>query len=194
MSSLRDFEPWTKEQFFAWQQGEDERYELVGGFPLKMMTGASNRHDAIVINILAELRNRLRGKPCSPFSADGAVETYPGQIRRPDAGIDCERRDPDGFEAEKPTVVFEVLSPSTRNFDRIRKLEEYKRVQSMRHIVIIEPTFVGVIHFFRSSAEDAWQTDIFNDISGLLDLAGAGIELPLSEIYAGVELSEPPKT
>ncbi|EAU41827.1 hypothetical protein FP2506_15379 [Fulvimarina pelagi HTCC2506] len=90
MSRLREHDPWTKEQFFAWQQDQEERYELVDGFPLKMMTGASNRHDAIVINIIGELRNRLRDKPCSPFSADGAVETYPGQIRRPDAGIDCE--------------------------------------------------------------------------------------------------------
>ena len=194
MSRLREYEPWTKEQFFAWQQGEDDRYELVGGFPMKMMTGASRRHDRIVIKIIAALERRLAGSPCESFTADGSVETYPGQIRRPDVGIDCGPTGPDDFKAKSPTVVFEVLSPTTRDFDRIRKLEEYKHVPTLRHIVIVEPKFVGVIHVARASAEAAWQTEITNDMDHVLALTGAGIELPLAEIYAGVELSEPPKT
>ncbi len=107
--SLLETRPWTLDEFFAWQAGEDERYELVNGFPAKMITGASNRHDVVKSNIQGELRNRLKGKPCRPFTGDGAVETLPGQIRRPDAGIDCGAFDPDGYLAAGPVVVFEVL-------------------------------------------------------------------------------------
>ena len=75
---------WTVEEFFAWQEGQSERYELVDGFPMRMMAGAKNVHDDIVVNMLAELRNQLRGGGCRPFTSDGSVETKPGQIRRPD--------------------------------------------------------------------------------------------------------------
>ena len=78
--SLLETRPWTLDEFFAWQAGEEERYELVNGFPAKMMTGASNRHDVVTSNIQGELRNRLKGKPCRPFTGDGAVETLPGQV------------------------------------------------------------------------------------------------------------------
>jgi len=80
---------WSIEEFFAWQERQPERYELVDGFPIRMMAGAKNVHDDIVVNILAELRNQLRGVSCRPFTSDGSVETKPGQIRRPDVGVDC---------------------------------------------------------------------------------------------------------
>ena len=79
--------PWTIDAFFAWQERQAERYELVGGFPLRMMAGTRNVHDDIVVNVLAEMRRQLRGGPCRPFTADGSVETLPGQIRRPGLGV-----------------------------------------------------------------------------------------------------------
>lgn len=56
-------EPMSLDAFFAWQERQPVRYEFVGGVPIRMMAGASNRHDDIVVNLVAELRNQLRGKP-----------------------------------------------------------------------------------------------------------------------------------
>jgi Uma2 family endonuclease len=94
----------------------------VDGFPVRMMVGAKNVHDDIVVNVLVQLGNQLRGKGCRPFTGDGSIETKPGQIRRPDIGVDCGRRDPNAMKAASPRVVFEVLSPTTRDFDTIGKL------------------------------------------------------------------------
>src|SRR5579862_6978937 len=110
-------ERWTAEEFFAWQERQAERYELVDGFPVRMMVGARNVHDDIVVNVVADLRNQLRGSHCRPFTGDGSVETRPGQIRRPDVGVDCGPRKPWGLKAESPRLVVEVLSPTTRDFD-----------------------------------------------------------------------------
>lgn len=189
--SLIDIRPWTNEAFFAWQQSQDERYELVGGFPARMMTGASRRHDRIVVNVMTGLQNRLAGTGCEAFTADGAIETFPGQIRRPDVGVDCGNTDPDAYLASDPTVVFEVLSPSTRDFDRLRKLEEYKSVDTMRHIVIVEPRRVGVLHFYRADANAAWSIQTLNASSDMLVLTAVGIELPVAEIYARIIDLEP---
>ncbi len=96
---------WTVEGFFAWQEGQANRYEFVDGFPVRLMVGAKNVHDDIVVNLVAELRNQLRGSGCRHFTGDGSVETLPGRIRRPDAGVDCGRRDPDAYKAAEPRLV-----------------------------------------------------------------------------------------
>src|ERR1700704_5271862 len=64
--------PWTIEEFFAWQDKQPERYELVDGFPVRMMAGAKNVHDDIVVNVRAELRNQLRGGACGRSRAPAA--------------------------------------------------------------------------------------------------------------------------
>src|ERR1700683_3012982 len=89
----------TVEQFFAWQEGRAERYELVNGQQLEMMAGTKNVHDDIVVNLVGELREQVRGSGCRPFTGGGSIETRPGQIRRPDVGVDCGPRDPNGTKA-----------------------------------------------------------------------------------------------
>src|SRR4051812_24703928 len=134
----------TPEEFYAWQETMDERYELVDGYPvprcpdIEMMTGASRRHDQIVFNIHGELRNQLRGGPCRGFSADTAVRTPEGR-RRPDAGVECGALDDQSFEAGEVRMVVEVLSPSTRDLDTFGKLDEYKAIDSIDHILLVEP-------------------------------------------------------
>lgn len=185
-------EPWTIDEFFAWQERQPERYELVGGVPLRPMAGARNGHDEIVVNLLVLLRNRTRDSGCRPFTGDGAVETYPGQIRRPDAGLDCGRRDPDGHLAADPRLVAEVLSPSTRDFDTFEKLGEYKAVESLDHILYVEPNRAEVAVWSRG-ADRRWTRTVHEDLAAAIDLPSLGIALPLAEIYDGVTFSLPPR-
>ncbi len=178
-------QPWTIEAFFAWQERQPERYELVGGFPLKMMVGVRNVHDDVVVNIVAELRNQLRGKPCRPFTGESAIETLPGQIRRPDVGVDCGRRDPNGYKAAEPRMVLEVLSPGTRDFDTFEKLGEYKTVETHDHIVFVDPDCAEIVHWTRGN-DRRWQREVIEDAGGTLELVDLGASLPLREIYEGV--------
>lgn len=184
--------PWTIDQFFAWQSRQTERYELVSGFPVRMMAGARNVHNDIVINILAELRARLRGSGCHPFNGDGSIETLPGQIRRPDAGADCGQRDPNAFQAALPRMVAEVLSPTTRDFDTFEKLSDYKQVDSLDYIVAIEPNAPEVVVWSRRQ-DRAWVRHIVEGIDREVDLPAIGVTLPLAEIYDGVEFPARPR-
>jgi Uma2 family endonuclease len=183
---------WTVEEFFAWQEKQPERYELVDGFPVRMMSGARNVHDDIVVNVLAELRNQLRGSGCRPFTGDGSVETRPGQIRRPDIGVDCGRRDPNATKATLPRVVVEVLSPSTRDFDTIGKLEEYKLVDSLEHILIVEPNAPEVMIWVRGT-DGSWRQGIRRGLDQEIDMPEIGVTLPLAEIYDGVSFPAGPR-
>jgi Uma2 family endonuclease len=180
---------WTIEEFFAWQEKQPERYELVDGFPARMMAGAKNVHDDIVVNVLAELRNQLRvGGGCRPFTGDGSIETKPGQIRRPDVGVDCGHRDPNAAKATSPRVVVEVLSPTTRDFDTIGKLEEYKLVESLERIVVIEPNTPEVIIWVRGT-DRSWRKAISRGLDQEIDMPEIGVTLSLKEIYDGVAIS-----
>jgi len=183
---------WTVEEFFAWQEKQPERYELVDGFPVRMMAGAKNVHDDIVVNVLAELRNQLRGGGCRPFTSDGSVETKPGQIRRPDIGVDGGRRDPNATKATSPRVVAEVLSPTTRDFDTIGKLEEYKLVDSLQRVVVIEPNAPEVIVWVRED-DRSWRKAVYRGLEQEIDMPEIGATLALAEIYDGVEFPARPR-
>jgi Uma2 family endonuclease len=183
---------WTVDEFFAWQERQPERYELVDGFPVRMMAGAKNVHDDIVVNVLAELRNRLRGSGCRPFTGDGSVETKPGQVRRPDIGVDCGRRDPNATKAASPRLVVEVLSSTTRDFDTIGKLEEHKLVDSLERILVIEPNAPEVIIWMRGS-DRAWRKAIRRGLDQEIDMPEIGVTLSFSEIYDGVEFPARPR-
>jgi Uma2 family endonuclease len=176
---------WTVQEFFRWQESQDARYELVGGVPVRMMAGARNVHDDIVVNLLAEVRTQLRGGPCRPFTGDGSIETLPGQIRRPDLGVDCGSRDPNGLMAASPRLVVEVLSPSTRDFDTFDKLGEYKAVASLAHILLVEPNAPEIAAWSRDG-EGAWQRRLVSGLDATVDLPDLGVRLALSEVYDGV--------
>jgi len=188
----RDPEPMSVAAFFAWQERQAERYELVGGVPVRMMAGARNLHDDIVVNLLAALHASLRGSGCRPFTGDGSVETVPGRIRRPDVGVDCGARDPDALTAAEPRLVAEVLSPSTRDFDAFEKVEEYRGVPSLRHILLIEPNTPEVMHGSRDGA-GAWRRERVADLDAALDLDALAVGLPLAAIYDGIVFPARPR-
>jgi len=184
--------PWTIAEFFEWQLRQTERYEPVGGFPVRMMAGARNVHDDIVVNLIAELRNQLRGGPCRPFTGDSSLETLPGQIRRPDAGVDCGRRDPTGLMAVAPKMVAEVLSPTTRDFDAFEKLAGYQQVVGLEHILLIEPNAAEIVLWSRDDGR-IWQRKTVRGLEQAAEMPSLQLKLALSEIYDGVVFPAGPR-
>jgi Uma2 family endonuclease len=176
----------TIPEFLRWQELQEDRYELVDGEPVlhRMMTGASQRHDRVTLNTLLMLGNRLRGHPCRATTADVAVELPDGSLRRPDAAIDCgPLRDAD-YIASEPVLVVEVLSPSTRQIDRFRKLEEYKGVGSIRYILLVEPSAPAVRLYRRDGA--TWVSFDLIGLEAIVELSDPDLSLPLRELYEGL--------
>ncbi len=179
----------TVEEFYRWQLDQDERYELVEGVPvpLRAMTGASNAHDVILVNCIVELGTRLRGKPCRVASADTALRTSIRSSRRPDVTVDCAPPQPGSYEAHRPTVVVEVLSPSTRKIDRFTKLEEYRRHPSLRHILLVDPDSVAAKLYTRAD-EGAWFDEDLVGGEAVIALPAIDVTLPLSALYERLEM------
>lgn len=178
----------TPDDFLAWSLDQPDRWELIGGVPIRAMTGATRAHDAIVVNIIAELKQRLRGTPCRPNTADIATLIPNGNVRRPDVTVDCGDAPGASLTSVKPTVLVEVLSKSTRAIDMVRKAEEYKSLPSVRHIVLIEPDRRRAWMWSREGEGAAWTYQDVEGEDGLLVLSAIGVDLAFSVIYDGVDV------
>lgn len=178
--------PMTVDEFFAWQAEQDERYELVDGYPVphRMMTGASNFHDSVVVNCIVALGVQLRGTRCRVATSDTALRTSIRGLRRPDVTVDCAPPRDGSYESHRPTLAVEVFSPSTKRIDQLRKLEEYKRLPTLVYILFAEPDVPQVLLLTR--AADGWSDEAFAGLDAAIELPGIGARLALADMYAGI--------
>lgn len=176
------------DEFFGWQQGQQERYELVDGVPLKLISGASNFHDSIVVNIIARLHAQLRGTPCRVATADSAIRTKIKSMRRADAVVTCEEQRLDSYEAEKPRLVVEVLSPANSGVVWQRKLEEYRRREGLAYILLVDSRVVSATLLTRGRTE--WQSTDYDRLDDAIELSEIGCRLELASVYEGLDLPQ----
>jgi Uma2 family endonuclease len=179
----------TVEEFFVWCENQENRYELVDGIPvpLRAMSGASDAHDAIVVNLIGTLFAQLAGTTCRPSTADKALRTAIRRVRRPDVTIECSPVTPKTYEARNPVAVFEILSPTTRKNDRAEKLPEYMRHPSLRAIVHIDPDVMDVLVYARGS-DGQWDARRLLAATDAITVPGMDVTIDLTTLYAGVPL------
>jgi Uma2 family endonuclease len=180
--------PMTPEEFFRWQLDQEERYELVDGFPVKMETGASERHDRIVVNLIISLGTQLRGTRCRPVTADVAVRTRIKGVRRPDITVTCGEPRDDSYEAREPKMIIEVLSPSNAGVTWQRKLEEYRRLQGLAYILLVDGRRPQATLLQRTATE--WEPIDADGLEAAFELPAIGCRLPMREIYEGVTFED----
>jgi Uma2 family endonuclease len=178
-------QPMTIEDFLAWEERQELRYEFDGWDPVAM-TGGTLSHEVLGGTLRALLRDQLRGKPCQVVGPTLKIEVM-GRIRYPDAFVFCTQVLPGETVIREPVVVFEVLSPGTSRTDRIEKLREYQATPSIRHYVILEQDSIAAMVFTRHG--DGW--DVRPATSGdVLTMPEIDVTLPLADIYADVTLPE----
>ena len=178
--------PMSLDEFLAWEREQELRYEFDGFQPVAM-TGGTIAHSVIATNLVRALEDRLRGKPCRAFRGDLKI-LVAGRVRYPDAMVMCSPVANDADIVPEPVVVFEVLSPSTASTDRIAKNEEYRQTPSIQHYVMLEQTSQAATVFSRRG--DDWIGHVLTG-DAILAFPEIGVELPLGEAYAGIELPNP---
>lgn len=187
---------WTPEQYVAWERLQPTRHEYRDG-KIFDMAGATPEHNDIVANLVGELRNGLRDKPCRVRSSEQQVHIpATGLYTYPDALIVCgqpEYTDESRMTLLNPLVIFEVLSDSTESYDRGKKFRHYRSIPQLRDYVLVAQDTVWVEHYVRgpaapgrdASAAEEW---ILRDTlpGGTLHLASCGVDLAVDELYRKV--------
>jgi Uma2 family endonuclease len=174
----------TIAEFLAWEAQQPLRYEFDGFQPVAM-AGGTEEHSAIQRNLAIAVGGRLRGKPCRFHGSDLKIDT--GQtIRYPDGFVVCSPFVRGRTQISDPVVIFEVLSDSTARTDLVTKNHEYVGVPTVRrYIVLAQDEMFGTI--FERIGTD-WVGHLLH-AGSILRMPEIDIELPLAELYEGVDLT-----
>lgn len=179
------YRPITADEFLEMDFGTDKRFELDNGV-IYMMTGGTEAHAWVQGNIFAWLRARLRGTGCRPYGSDMALKISEIDVRYPDVTIYCDQPPRDDLLQAKmltnPTVVIEVLSPSTATFDQGTKLQEYRSLPSVRTIAFVDPAN-EMCSTFERLGDGAWHHEIFSGNRGV-PIPSLNLTIPHDEIFA----------
>jgi len=179
----------TIAEYLAMDRASSEKHEFAYG-EIYPMNRASAKHVEIVGNIARELGNHLRQRPCRVYSTDLRLcvdaahrYTYPdvvvvcGQPRFLDDQLDT---------LLNPDLIVEVLSESTRNYDRGDKFQQYRGIASFREYLLVDQAKAHVERYSKQpdGTWSLWETD---SLDGVIQLESVSVTLPLSEIYLKIE-------
>jgi Uma2 family endonuclease len=182
----------TATEYLSMERAADMKHEFAFG-EIYAMSGASARHVSIVSNIVGELRNQLRPRPCQVYSTDlrlsvNAIQRY----TYPDVMVVCDK--PQFLDKEldtllNPDLIVEVLSESTRNYDRGDKFQQYRGIPSFREYLLVDQAKAHVERYSKQSdgTWSLWETD---DMNASIELDSVGAKLPLNEIYFKIDFED----
>lgn len=167
-----------------------EKHEFYRG-EIFVMSGAKVRHNTITGNLFGTLFNKLKGKSCNPYNSDQRIHIPSNTLfTYPDISIICGEivtLDNDEWNVLNPTVIIEVLSPSTKNYDRGEKFKLYRDIQTLKEYILVDSEGIH-IEVFRMNETNHWELEEYNAVSDLLPIKAVGETILLSEVYDGVKI------
>lgn len=175
----------TEEAYLEFEDKAEVRHEYING-AVYAMSGASRAHNQITFRLATGLSNRLRGGPCEVFLLDLKLKLELASDRifyYPDVMVACRKEEWSKIFIRRPTVVAEVLSPSTQHIDRREKALNYFRETSVAEYLLLsqeEPR--AVIH----RRGERWELESVEGVGAILELRSLGVTIPLEEVYDGV--------
>lgn len=169
--------------YLALERQSDIKSEYLDG-EMIAMTGASRSHNRIALNVATSLDGQVKPRGCEVFVSDMRVQTGDGLLTYPDVAVVCGSPQFSDSELDtllNPTLIVEVLSPSTENYDRGVKFTRYRTIPSLREYLLIEQKRVHLEHFLRQDGD--WLLHETDDPGGVLELPSIGCRLMLEDVY-----------
>jgi Uma2 family endonuclease len=184
MPALEEMGFVTVEDYLAGELVSEVKHEYLGG-TVHAMAGGTANHSRVARNFTTSLDNSLRGKRCEPFNSDFKVRIeLPFQTRfyYPDALVTCQPVEGDSQYIDTPTVVAEVLSPSTRRTDQTEKKEAYLTITSLKVLLLIEADTPHVtVH--RRSPNGGFEVEVYRSLDDEIPLPEVEASLPMARLY-----------
>ena len=193
----------TVEEYLQMEKTATERHEYYQGEIFQMqghgellaMSGAANRHNIIFTNLFLGFGNALKGKPCRPYGPDMRLNIPENTLfTYPDISIYC--GEPESIPGDEesfihPTVLIEILSPSTREYDRGGEFKWYRDIPTLQEYILVDTKTLNV-EAFRLNKSKHWELEEYTLLSETLSMPSIDVSIPLAEIYATTKLAIPP--
>ena len=180
----------TEEEYLLFEKASLEKHEFFKG-EVFAMAGAGARHNVIFSNLFIAIGIQLRGKSCKPYGSDLRIHIPENTLYTyPDISIICgeiipSKTDPD--TAVQPTVLIEILSPSTRNYDQGIKFRLYREIPTLKEFITVDSESVR-IEAYRINGQGNWELKDLRVLEDLLSIRSVGVSLSLNEIYEGTKI------
>ncbi len=183
------------EDYLAGELDSPIKHEYLGGV-VYAMAGARNAHTLIASNTFLAVGMRLRGRGhrCRAYNSDTKIRIrLPGHVRfyYPDVPVICRPNPPNDSFQDEPAVLFEVLSRRTRRIDEGEKKDAYVTIASLGAYVLVEQETPAVVVFRRT--EHGFVREVYQGLDAVVPLPEIEIDLPLAEVYDGVEFTAEPE-
>jgi Uma2 family endonuclease len=189
MSSIAARTYLTPQEYLAFERKATTKHEYLAG-EIVAMSGASFAHNFITGDIFGELRAQLQGRRCKAATNNMRVKvSKTGSYFYPDVVVFCGEPQAEDNESDtllNPTVIIEVLSPSTEARDRGEKFWHYQQLASLQEYVLVSQDRVCVEHYLREGAY--WLRTEFRALEDIMPLSSIECELRLRDIYNSVEM------
>ncbi len=180
----------SEAEYLAAERRGQERHEYLRG-EVSAMAGGSYTHGYIIDNLVMHLNRRLAGRGCRASSANTRlhIPVFP-LYAYPDVMVVCGKPQflDNVFDTIlNPTLLIEVLSPSTRRYDLSEKAARYRAIPSLQHYLAVDSTEPGVTLHTRTERPGEWLLTDLTDAHGVIRLAALDIDLPMAEVYEGID-------
>lgn len=175
----------SPEEFLEFERASDEKHEYRNG-EIVAMSGAKRAHNLISVNIASELRAALKGRDCETYVADMRVWVSRAQLYTyPDIVVVCGERvfmDTVPDTLENPTVLLEILSESTVDYDRGRKFEYYRKIDSLKEYILVSQTKPYVERYVKHG-DGFWHLSEIVGLDSTIAVESIDCTIPLTEVY-----------
>lgn len=174
------------EEYLAMENAAVEKHEYYKG-EIFAMSGSKVPHNRIAGNVYAGLHQKLKGKKCRPYNSDQRIHIKSNTLfTYPDISVVCGEDvtlNNDNWNILNPAIIIEVLSPSTKNYDRGEKFMLYREIPTLQEYVLVDSESVH-IELFRLNAIHRWELEEYKSIGDQLYIKAINEIIPLAEIYA----------
>ena len=181
-----DKQRYTIEEYLQMERASDVKHEYYQG-EIFAMAGVKPRHNIISSNLIAELHLRLKRSPCFPYGSDMRIHIPENTLfTYPDISIICgeiKAFDKDQDTALQPVILIEILSKTTRNYDRGVKFKLYRDIPTLKEYMLVDSENICV-EIFRKNEHNHWELEEYKNLQEIVTLPAIGVSVSMEDIYA----------
>ncbi len=177
------------DDYLAGERVAKKKHEYAGGY-VYAMAGGRNQHNRVAVAFVGAMHAKLRGRRCESFNSDTKVRIRMATHSRfyyPDGMVVCEPNSPNDEFQDRPVVIAEVASVSTRRTDEGEKREAYLTIPTLTAYLLIDAERPRVVVHHRTP--EGFVAQVYEGMTASIPLAAIGTDLPLAELYERVDFA-----
>ncbi len=186
VAAQEQFPKFTPEEYFAWEEEQELRYEYIDG-EVYAISGGTVNHGQIAMNFGSILTNHLSESDCRVLSSNVKVEVQKSKkFIYPDVSVTRSDRNQTAIDfISHPCLIVEVSSPSTEGYDRGEKFNLYRRSDSLRDYVLVNPNKIE-ISLYKRDDRGKWEIIIY-EAGNLVELQSINLTFPIEKVFRGIK-------